>query len=183
MQVKDNTQSYGWGSQAFHWGTFALFVALIVIVNQMVDMPKGPDKFALIGLHKSLGITMAFLLFARISWRMANPTPQDADASPKEVKAARVMHFALYAVLLALPMSGMIMSLAGGHPVSWFGIVEMPNLIGENKSLAGTAKMIHQFAAYGTVLMIAGHVAASLWHQFVRKDGVMKRMVPVLAVK
>lgn len=183
MQVKDNAQSYGWVSQAFHWGTFALFVALILIANQMVDAPKGPDKFALIGLHKSLGITMAFLLFARISWRMANPTPQDADASPVEVKAARTLHLLLYAVLLVMPVSGIVMSFAGGHPVSWFGVVDLPNLIGENKSLAETAKLIHQFAAYGTVVLVAGHVGASLWHQFVRKDGVMKRMVPILAEK
>lgn len=183
MRTQDNTQSYGWVSQVFHWGTFALFVALFVVANEMVDAPKGPDKFALYGIHKSLGITMFFVLFARISWRMANPTPQDAEASPLEAKAARTLHLLLYAVLLIMPVSGMVMTFAGGHPVSWFGLVDLPNLIGENKSLLETAKFAHQFAAYGLMTMLAGHVGASLWHQFVRKDGVMKRMIPVLAEK
>lgn len=183
MQIQDNAHSYGWVSQAFHWGMFALIIGLFMVANQMIDAPKGPDKFTLYGLHKSFGLTVLFLLFGRISWRLANPTPQDAEASVLEVTASRALHFLLYGVLLAMPVSGIFMTLAGGHPVSWFGLIDLPNLIGENKSLSETAKLVHQFTAYGTIFLIAGHVGAGLWHQFVRKDGIMKRMLPALAGK
>jgi len=178
MQLHDTEKSYGGVSQILHWGMFALIISLFVIANKMTTAPIGPDKFQLYGLHKSLGLTLFIILLGRIFWRLSNATPKDADAPAWENFAAHGLHIALYAVLLIMPISGMLMTLAGDHPVSWFGLIDMPNLINKNELIETVAKFIHGTAAIGMVIMVAGHVGAALFHKFVRKDEIMQRMLP-----
>ena len=178
MQVRDTEKSYGGVSQILHWGMFALIISLFVIANLMKGTPIGPEKFQLYGLHKSLGLSLFIILLGRIFWRISNATPKDAGAPAWENFAAHGLHIALYAVLLIMPISGMLMTFAGDHPVSWFGLIDMPNLIGKNEALETTAKFIHGTAAKVMMLMVAGHVGAALFHKFVRKDGIMQRMLP-----
>ena len=180
MKIKNSEKSFGVVAQVFHWSVFLLFVALFVVANMMTEMPKGPEKFQLYGLHKSLGVTTLFIVFLRLSWRMANPVPTPSTKVSKLVnRAASIGHFLLYAVMFIMPISGYIMSMAGGFGVSWFGIFNLPGFIGKSKALGALAHGIHSYTAYFIVILVSGHLLAALWHHFAIKDGVLRRMIPL----
>lgn len=180
MKIKNSEESFGVFAQVFHWSIFLLFVSLFVVANMMTDMPKGPEKFQLYGLHKALGITTLFIVFLRLSWRMANPVPAPSNKVSQGVnRAGSIGHFLLYAVMFIMPISGYIMSMAGGHKVSWFGMFNLPLLIGKSKALGELAQGIHSFTALFIVILVSGHLLAALWHHFVIKDGVLRRMLPL----
>jgi len=183
MQVRDTTTRYGSVTQILHWVMFLFIIALFVIANSMTSMANSPEKFQLYGLHKSLGMTLFFVLLGRIYWRLTNATPTDPETPDWEHKAAHGLHIALYLVLLLMPISGMLMTLAGDHPLSWFGLIDLPNWLGKSPFIETTAKTIHGLCAYALMLLTLGHVGAALWHKFIRKDNIMERMLPFVARK
>lgn len=178
MTPRDTLHTYGWVTQLFHWAIFALFVALFVVAEIMIDMPDAPDKFKLYGLHKALGVTVLFLVFARISWRMANPTPKDLDAPKHEKALARTVHYLLYGVMLVMPISGIIMSQSGGHPISWFGLWQVPVIFPKDKEMLEAMKSLHAVVSWGILGLVAAHAGAALYHHFIRRDNTLKRMIP-----
>lgn len=180
MELKNSKERFGVVAQVFHWGVFLLFVGLFVVAEMMEDAPKGPQKYALYDLHKSLGITVLFVAFARLSWRMANPVPKLEGAVSKWVeKGASVSHYLLYAVMILMPLSGYIMSVSGGHPVGWFGLFKLPTLMGKNEGLHEGFEEFHEVAATLILVLVGIHFLAALWHHFVVKDNVLRRMLPV----
>lgn len=78
--LRNSKERFGLISQVFHWGTFFLFVSLFVLAEIAEDAPKGPGKWALYDLHKSIGISVLFVVFLRLSWRLANPVPEPIGA-------------------------------------------------------------------------------------------------------
>ena len=76
MQIRNNGMRFGTVAQVLHWGMFAVFIALFVSAEIMQDLPKGEERWALYGFHKSLGVTALFLVFLRLSWRGLNPLPE-----------------------------------------------------------------------------------------------------------
>lgn len=129
-------------------------------------------------LHRSLGITVLILGVARATWRFLDHGPLP---SPDLAKMARRMaggaHLFLYAFFLALPLSGWLMGSAFGQPVLWFGAVELPALLAKNRLLAVNIKEVHELAAYAFCTLIGVHIAAALYHRYVRRDSVLSRML------
>lgn len=180
MEMKNTKERYGVVAQVFHWAIFALFVGLFVVAEMMEEAPKGPGKYALYDLHKSLGVSVLFLAFARISWRMANPKPQLEGTLSKGIeKAASASHFLLYAVMFIMPLGGYIMSVTGGHPVGFFGLFKLPMLMGKNHDLHEAFEEVHEVMAVLILVLVSVHLLAALWHHFVVKDNVLRRMLPV----
>ena len=100
-----------WGavSQAFHWSSVLLLVAIAAIGLTMEDLPNSPDKIRMYALHKSLGLTLLGLVLLRLLWRLARPVPADVPGlSPWVRRAATAVHWALYAMMLAMPLSGLV---------------------------------------------------------------------------
>jgi cytochrome b561 len=94
-------------------------------------------------------------------------------------RAAVLVHWGLYFVMLMMPLSGLVMSQFAGREVSWFGVFAVPVFLGENKELAAQIKELHQHVWWPLLMtLVAVHVLAALWHQFIVKDGTMNRMRP-----
>ena len=87
-------------------------------------------------------------------------------------------HRGLYLLLIVLPFSGYLMSLAAGRPVVLFNQIALPVLLGENKPLAEQLKELHEILATLLFLLVALHSAAALWHQFFLRDSLLSRMWP-----
>ncbi|MGQ9371098.1 cytochrome b [Azospirillum sp. ST 5-10] len=170
---------YDLGFQALHWGMALVILAAWLIPSLAEDLPRGPERLELMALHKSLGVTLLALLVLRVVWRAVNPPPTPSPRiTPWMHRAALVGHLALYAVMLALPVVGVLMSQAKGQPVSAWGLVTLPTLLAEDRDLGHTLEEVHEVLG-NAILVLAGlHAAAALVHQYVLKDGVLARMLP-----
>ena len=162
-----------------HWlvalglaGTFALGF-------YMQDLPLSPGKLQLYSWHKWAGVTLLVLVVVRLAWRMTHRAPDFPDTmGPAARLAAHAGHWLLYILMLAIPLSGWLMSSAQGFPVVWFGILPLPDLVAKDAALGALLKDVHVTLNYTLLIAVIGHIGAALMHHFVRKDTVLARMLP-----
>ena len=175
--MKNTETSYGSVAKAFHWLLLLMLGFLIVAGNFLASMPKGPEKLQAAGMHKSFGLLVLALILLRLIWRLINVTPKDPEGTPAiQNFLAHAMHWALYVLMFAQPLAGILMSQAAGYPVSFFGLFELPVLIDKDPSLAQFFRSAHGTVWVLLVLAVIGHAGAGLYHHFIRKDDVLKRM-------
>ena len=175
--LKNTEHSYGTIARGFHWLLFLMLSFSIVAGNFLASMPKGAEKLQAAGMHKSFGAIILLLILLRLGWRLINVTPADADGSSAiQNRMAHVMHWILYALMLAQPLSGILMSQAAGHPVSFFGLFEFPVLLDKDQSTAQFFRGAHGVIWIMLVIAVIGHAGAALHHHFIKKDSVLKQM-------
>ncbi len=179
MRLKNTEMKYGPIAQLFHWAIVVLVITQFVLAQRADDLPRGPALLQTLALHKSIGITILMLAILRLSWRWANPVPpMPASSPPWQHLAARISHIALYGLLLLMPIFGWLMSSARNFPVSWFGLVTLPDLIGANKQAYEFFHEGHEFLAKVLFVLALLHAAAALKHHFIDRDDVLLRMLP-----
>ena len=180
MVMLRNTRTR-WGalSQFLHWLMAALIGVQIGLGLAGANLPLGMSKLATLARHKSLGLTILALALIRLTWRALNPTPALPGAlKAYERRLALATHVALYTLLIALPVTGWIMSSARGFPVSWFNLVQLPNLVRPDPALYHAMVLTHIVLASTLGLILILHVAAAIRHHFVLHDEVLRRMLP-----
>lgn len=175
--LKNTANTYGSVAKAFHWLLFLMLTFSIVMGNLLAAMPKGSEKLQSAGMHKSFGAILLTLILLRLLWRLINQTPALPDGTT-DVQAilAKGMHWVLYLLILAQPVSGILMSQAGGFPVSFFGLFEFPVFVDKNPEMAKFFRGMHGTVWILLVVGVIGHIAAALHHHFVKKDNVLKQM-------
>jgi cytochrome b561 len=179
MKLKNTALSYGIIAKLLHWLMGLAIIAMLAVGLWMEGLPDSPDKFKIYGIHKAVGAILLGLVVLRIIWRMWSIVPAlPANFSTLERLAAHGGHYALYAMMLVMPISGWGMSSAAGYPVSIFGLYTLPPLVEKNKILSDWFKDIHEFGGYILIVLIVGHIAAALYHHFIRGDGILRRMLP-----
>jgi len=121
-----------------HWVMAALIVPAWLIGFYVSDLPKGPEKAAIMAWHKGFGTAVLALITVRLAWRLLNPPPRLPDTmSPGLQQAAHSAHWTLYGLMIAQPMSGWVISSGYGYPVKLFGLITLPALVEKNEALAG----------------------------------------------
>lgn len=171
---------YGAVAIAFHWLIAAALVALYWIGWSMTDLPLGPDKLTAYALHKSIGLTVLVAAAARLLWRATHRPPAlPADMAPWQRIVAAATHWSLYALLLLIPLSGWFLNGTTGFPISWFGLVGVPNLVAADPGMKDLAAEVHEFFGKVLLALVALHVAGALHHHFVLRDAILTRMLPV----
>ncbi len=136
-----------------------------------------PDWNDLLFFHASIGALVFWLTVVRFVWRAKHQPPKEPAAMPAWQKvASKVVHGALYLVLLALPFSGYIHRMAGNHPVSFWGIFNWPMLIDPNEPLRLLTDKIHVALALILIALLVLHLGAVLKHTLIDRDGILKRM-------
>ncbi len=178
MNMTNTNNRWGLIAQGFHWLMFLLIIGAWFAVETREDFPKGsPERDAWMLLHKSLGLSIFFLVWLRIGVRFTQVTPADIGAGWQQ-KAAKLIHLGLYAVMIAMPITGMLASQFFGKPVSWFGVFELPMLVSESKDLGEVLEEVHETGFIALLVLLTAHVGAALYHHFILKDDVLKRMLP-----
>lgn len=179
MQFKNTPVSYGVVTKTFHWVIALAIIMMLVIGFRMGGIENLADKIWVYGIHKSIGITILTLAVLRILWHIySKKPPYVASLTPVERMAAHFLHFCLYAAMLAMPLSGWIMSSAAGRAVSFFGLFMLPDLVEKNEDLASLMRNVHFYLAWLLIAGIVVHFAAALKHHFITRDATLKRMLP-----
>ncbi|MBV9575279.1 MAG: cytochrome b [Gammaproteobacteria bacterium] len=175
--LRNTSTAYGNVAKFFHWLIFVLLLVMIIYGYFLEDIPKVYKGMA-INAHKLLGITILFLVLLRLIWALINPKP----ALPPDTKAweralERLIHFSLYAAVIAMPLAGWVASAAGGH-IPHIGDLYLNLPIEQNKALSESAFDLHKSLAIVIIVLFCIHVLAALYHHFILKDNVLRRMMP-----
>jgi cytochrome b561 len=179
MPFRNTKLAWGSLSKALHWIIVLLIINQWLIIQRAHSLPKGPALISALAWHKSFGITVLLLAVVRLLWRWMNPVPDlSAETRPWERVLAKVSHVLLYVLIFALPLSGWTMSSARSFPVSWFGWVQLPDLVAPNPDLYKTLHEVHEVLFNVLVVVAALHVAGALKHHFIDRNDVLKRMLP-----
>jgi cytochrome b561 len=171
--------AYTGTAKALHWLIVALLIGQYVVGYLMPHIGRNTVPETLINLHFSIGIVIIAVAVVRLAWRLTHPEPAPADGVPPwQTATARVVHWLLYLLLFIIPVIGWINASWRGFTVSLFGL-EMPKLIATRAAGWQWTGDTHVILAWYVMLAVIGlHVSAALYHRFVRRDGVLARMLP-----
>lgn len=178
MCAKDTENSYGGVSKLNHWLIGLLIIGMLASGLIIEDMPKGPEKFALLGLHKSFGFTVLVLASWRILWRLRMGFPKAAEGMQKwEVAAGHAVHGFLMLFGVIMPVAGLLMGAAAGYPTAVFGLFTIPAFAEKNALIGTIAGFTHSVGGKLFIALIILHILAGLKHHFINKDNTLRRMI------
>ncbi len=181
MQIGNTRDSYGAVSKSLHWLIAALILTLLGLGLYMKGLPDDPAKFKIYALHKSLGITVLAFALCRILWHLTAGRPElAATLKPAERFLAKAVHGLLYVLMVAMPLSGILMSNAANFPVGAFGLFILPPLIAPNQTFAHMLAEAHEFMGWTLLCTVGLHVAGALKHFVIDRDQTLQRMLPAL---
>ena len=165
--------------RTLHWVMAICIIAMLFIGVGMVST-VAPTYLPLISIHKSLGALILVLALIRLAVRLysgAPPLPADLPAPMK--LAASLSHYALYGLMIAMPLLGWAMLSAAAYPVVLFGGIRLPAILPQSDSLHTLLWGAHYYLAFVFFALVLMHLAAALFHALVRHDGVFAAMAPV----
>ncbi len=177
IPLRNTPECYGIVAQTLHWLIAALVIVQFVLGVKAAGLPLSLERLILLARHKSLGLTLFALVILRLAWRIYSPPPPQPSQAPLRT-AAQLSHGLLYALLLAMPIIGWLLSSASSLTVSWFGLFSLPNLVTPDRRLAHWMLLTHQTMAWLLLAVIILHIGAAFWHHFILKDNVLTRMLP-----
>jgi cytochrome b561 len=162
-----------------HWFMAACILAMLFIGVGMVAT-VAPKYLPLLAIHKSLGIAILALALIRLAIRLRHPAPPLPPDLPEPMRlAAQLSHYALYALMIGMPLLGWGMLSAGGYPIVVFGGWYLPAILPQSDWLHSRLWDAHFYLAFAFFALVLMHVAAALFHALVRRDGVFETMASI----
>lgn len=169
---------YGTTAKVFHWLIVALLVVQYLIGWLMPDIHRGMTPGVGMILHNSFGILILILIVLRFVWRLTHPVPPESSLPPWQRLSSEVVHWLLYALVLATTLTGWLFASFRGWSVSFFYLFPLPMLASDNAAAGKAIDGLHQAMGWTLLVLIGLHVHAALVHRFVYRDRVMQRMLP-----
>lgn len=167
-----------------HWLIAIMIICTWVVGKIMMDLPLSPTKFKIISYHKWSGMTIFTLAAIRLIYRLVKGAPDLPASTPAWQRiAANGTHHLLYLLMLAIPLSGWLMSSAKGFPVTYLGVLPIPDLVSKDASLGEVLEGVHEWLNNGLLLLLLAHAGAALKHHYIDRDNILARMVPWLRRK
>ncbi|MEO0996565.1 MAG: cytochrome b/b6 domain-containing protein [Pseudomonadota bacterium] len=177
MRPEDN---YGRVARLLHWliaGLIATQYVLAQLAERAGDAEALSRQLKLLANHKSVGITVLTLALVRALWRLSNRPPALPVGMPRwQAAASQLSHSAIYVLIVAVPLTGWLMSSASAYSVSWFNLVTLPDFVAPDPALKAFFEASHEFMANLLGIVVLVHIAAALKHHFIDKDTVLARM-------
>ena len=162
-----------------HWLMAVCILAMLFIGVGMVSTVM-PKYLTLVSLHKPLGIAILVLALVRLGVRLRDGAPPLPADLPEPMKlAAQLSHYALYVLMIGMPLLGWGMLSAAAYPVVLYGGMRLPPILPQSDSLYTLLWNAHFYLAFVFFALVLSHVAAALFHALVRRDGVFDAMAPV----
>ena len=162
-------------ARVLHWLMAVLIIAMLFVGVGMVSSVS--LRPALLDLHRPIGIAILLLVIVRLVNRLVSPPPPlPADLPGWQVVAAKASHVLLYALMVAMPLIGWSMQSAGAYPIPLFAGIALPPIAPHDADLYALLRAAHHWLAYLLFAVILLHLAAALFHAWVRRDGVFASM-------
>ena len=175
---RDTRQRYGTISRFFHWATALLVAWQALKLFDRIDDGEHWVGQTLVPWHVSIGVLVLLLVVPRIVWALRHRGNRPPAPPPATLRfVAKAGHFALYAALLLMPLTGIAIMVGNGYGLEVFGIELVAGGGDKIPWLADLGGSLHSPVAWLLVLMIVGHAGMALVHHFVKKDGVLRRML------
>ena len=180
MVSSQTNAGYNGTAKLLHWLILALLIAQFIVAWTMPDIRRDTKPDTLINLHLSFGMLVLLVAVVRLAWRATHGEPAPlADVPTWQLQSARVVHWLLYVLLFVVPILGWINASWRGFPVVFFGLFDFPKIMATRAPGWGWTGDVHGLLANYVLLALVGlHVAAALYHYFVRRDRVLQRMLP-----
>jgi cytochrome b561 len=145
----------------------------------MVNLKEGALQDTLYNLHRSTGALILALAIIRIAVRLTRGAPPPYPGLPNwQRMAALASHRSLYVLIVIVPLFGWLATSAYGAPIIVYGLFELPPLLAKNEKLSGVLFIVHKTLAFTMAAIVVVHISAALYHRYIRRDGVLDRMLP-----
>jgi cytochrome b561 len=180
MQLRNSADCYGVIFQCLHWCTVILVIVAWTLGTFDDMLPKGTARAAGLFVHVSAGLAILVVLAVRVLWRMVDPPPPAEPTILGEWgdRTSRLAHFALYALLVATAVVGILLQFARGDALPLLGFGEIPSPWTADRAFARSMKEVHEVLANALIILVALHAAAALVHHWVLRDRTLVRMLP-----
>jgi len=172
------TISYGAVAKILHWSVVGLLVIQYAIGWFMPDIHGGMEPGRAMIIHVSLGLTILALIVVRLAWRIFHPVMPESSLPLWQRYTAGVVHWLLYALVIATTMTGWLFASFRGWTASYFFALPLPMLASKSAPGIRFIDGWHQAMEWSLLVVVGVHVAAALMHAFLYRDRVMRRMLP-----
>lgn len=162
-----------------HWTVAILFITAMCTGIIVDGMERGPEATELRNFHKSIGLLVLVFAAYRVVWRIKEGHIPAIPGMPKwQQLSATLMHYLLLIATILMPLTGILMSSAGGRAIKFFGFVVIE---GGNKYewLEAITKPIHYGVTWFLVGFVVLHILAAIKHQIIDKDNTLGRMLGI----
>ncbi len=180
MTIKNTELRWGAISQLLHWAIVLLIATIAILGLTMTDMANGPSKIKIYALHKSLGLTLLSLVLLRLLWRFYAGAPKPVAGTPHwQERIASLTHWALYALMFAMPITGWLFNSSSGYPLQYFGLFNLPKIAAVDPGLADLSESLHENGFWLLLLLVLAHAGAAFYHHLFQNDDTLRRMLPM----
>jgi cytochrome b561 len=177
QRVVPGLARYGSTAMAFHWAVAALVVFLGTLGLLFDDIPRESRPFW-INVHACVGLVYFALVIARLVWPTSHKPPDlPADIGPLDRRFSVAAHHLLYALMVLIPAFGFVAYVWHGRAFD-YGFVRLDPRVASNRDVFPLAEKVHQALAYCLFGLAALHAGAALYHHFVRRNGLLLRILP-----
>ena len=178
-----NQQRYSRIAMALHW-LIALVIISLITMGLLMTNERVPNRFVIYQWHKSLGILVLFLSLFRLYCRLRHKPPAlPSGMKSWEIKAAHITHIGFYGFMIGMPLLGWAMISASRLPIETqlFYLIPWPDMPGipKEQAVETVLKTLHEMGGKLMIALIVLHIGAALKHQFIAKDNLLARMLPL----
>lgn len=183
MLFRNTPSRWGAVSKALHWSIALLIIGTSIFVLHINDSTwwfksSAPVFVKYIHWHKTFGLLALLLIVLRVGWRRSQPVPETAPLTAWEKLWSHRVHIALYMLMVAVPVTGWLSSSFFGSHTDVFGWFIIPPIVPESRTLLPAAYWSHFGLAWALIVLVVAHAGAALYHHFVRRDAVLRAMLP-----
>ncbi|MGA2127508.1 MAG: cytochrome b [Xanthobacteraceae bacterium] len=165
-------------ARALHWITAALVLSTIPVGLVMAELDGGPLQDFLYNVHETIGTVLMPIIVLRIVWRLGHPPlPLPPEIPALQRLGAEAVHWLLYLLLVVQPVVGWIGISAYGAPIKVFWTFVLPPIWPKDSAFSKLVLAAHDWIGFLIIALLCAHIAAALFHHFVRRDRVLLRMV------
>ena len=180
MQLANSPHAYGVIAKVFHWAVVAFVLVGWFLGTFGDDLPRGAARDLGLFIHITAGLLVLALFLPRLLWRVvdAPPDPEPLPFGRWAEHLATIAHYALYALVLAVPLAGIATQFARGDALPVLGLFSIPSPMAATRATARLVKEVHEVLANALLILALLHAAAALFHHWVLRDRTLVRMLP-----